>query len=122
MGANSIELYEANDKTIRFRTVDSSGAAVDSTGWRAYFTVKVKVTDDAEVISKDSDVAGEIDFISDALNNLWGVNLVPDDTKGVATGTYWYDFEIWTDDSTPLHYTCVVDTFVLKQKVKDNPA
>lgn len=100
MGANKIEIYQNNNKTINCVV---SGLAI--TGYTPYLSVKKKAIDASTVLSKTG-------VITDASTATF--YLTPTDTS-LASLDYVYDITIENDSSI---YTVVKDTFTILEGVK----
>ena len=89
----TIEVYYNNDKTINLQFNDSTGSAIDITGWTVRFTVKDKSdldnNDTKAVIKKD------VTSHSDPTNGQTSVTLTDTDTS-IEPQLYKYDIKFET--------------------------
>jgi len=90
----NLEIYEGNDSTWTVTITDSSGDAVDITGYTFLFTVKKSISDsdDDALISKN---------ITTHISPTTGVTTITlnrADTLGKDKTTYYYDYQ-WIDTS-----------------------
>lgn len=91
----ALNMVRGDNKTFTINFKDSSGDPIDISGWRIFFTLKMKQDDsDAQAkLKKDSDVAS-----GDGVDGKFELNLVPVDTSGLNTGKYYYDVQAKKDD------------------------
>jgi len=110
--SNKFEMFRGDNKTMRVTIVDGDGDSVgDTSGWRIRMSVKLKDTDAATVIFKDSDVAGEATHVS---ANIWDIFILRADTTALAAPLkYVYDVEAETDAAPAKFHTVVKDEFKL---------
>lgn len=115
--ANEISVYRGDTKTINLTFTNSSGSAIDISGWIVFFTVKLRSdnsNDDTNaVIQKD------ISAHDNAANGETSFTLTTTDTD-LQIGSYIYDIQIKdTDDDI---YTITVGTFTVNQDITKRTA
>jgi len=111
---SQISIYKGDSRTLEVTVTDTSGAAVDITGYTMKFTVKKSEADTTNTIQKTTTLATEID-LTDPANGIAEVYLLPADTLNLKAGTYVYDVEVTTDTSKV--YTVIKSTFVIVEDV-----
>jgi hypothetical protein len=100
-----ISIFAGRDYTAKFTLTTSNpfpSTPYDLTGARAWLTVKEETDSDADtVILKRNYLAGgdntEINII-DPSNGILEVYFIPDDTKTLQDGGYWFDLVIENAD------------------------
>lgn len=111
--AAKIEMFQGDNKTIRVTIVDGDGVTVgDTSGWTIRFGLKLKDTDGANLVTKDSSV-GPTEAVH-VSTNIWDIFLLRADTTGLSPGIYVYDVEAETDDAPVKFHTVVKDQFKIK--------
>lgn len=109
-----LTIYEGEDKTFTVTIKDSSGTAIDITGYTFLFTVKSKISDtDADAIIKKV-----ITSHSDPTNGVTQIALVESDTED-QSGSYLYDFQR-LDTSTDRAVILKKANFIIEQRVGDS--
>jgi len=103
-------VYKGDDKTWTLNIKNSSGSAVDITGWTIFFTAKTNKTDtdDNAIIKK------EVSTHTNPTQGISSLTLTNSDTN-VTAKTYWYDIQA-VDGSNNVH-TFGVGQFEVKQDV-----
>lgn len=85
-----IEIIRGDTRTITATFVDSSGAPLDLTGGKVFFTVNSSnepSDDSGAVITKD------VTSFATPTSGVATITLASSDTTNVAPGTYWYDLQ-----------------------------
>lgn len=98
----NLTMYRGNNKVFRFPVLDQDGNVVDITGAKIWFTVK-KASDlddanDADAIfQRKNQAAGGSDAeieITDAVNGIFKVKIVPANTSDVEADEYQFDAQV----------------------------
>ncbi len=111
LGANQIvKIYRGDNRTLKVSVVDGNDAPVSLAGGAAKFSVKKRLSNNQAKIDKSSGVSSEI-LITDPVNGVYEVYLIPSDTQDLEEGVYEYDSEITT--VTGKVYTVVRGKFVV---------
>ena len=112
--ATDLTIYESADEDWSVSITDSSGDAVDITGYKFLFTVKKRLSDsdDDAIIKKlitahADPTAGKTQIVIDSADTI-GKN-----------GKYYYDFQ-WIDDSTKRKAVLKKARFTIEQRVGDD--
>lgn len=102
-------IYKGQDKSVAIYIADETGMKT-LTSCRLVFSMRETV-DGTPVITKDSDVGGEIDIDADQVNNEGEavVNFVPADTSSLDSKRYYYD--LWLTDSVAKTYPVLTGYF-----------
>lgn len=95
LGADTIEIYKGESKTLLLTVLDENRDPQDLTGATLTMTVRKRITDTATVITKVSTTVTEIEIQAPATGGLAKIFLTPADTSSLAPGDYVYD--IWTE-------------------------
>lgn len=92
--AKNIDHYRGDTKAITCTFTNTSGDAIDITGWMVFFTVKENRndSDDDAVISK------EVSSFADPTSGVAVIDLAPADTSALRPKSYYYDVQIKRDD------------------------
>ncbi len=107
MANNKITMNRGDTYTRTVNLLDSSGSAIDASGWTIYFTVRKFAADKS--ISSDSNalitktIAGDVSGIQTLTLTSTQTNVNP--------GNYFYDIQIKKADSTIS--SSVADSFVI---------
>lgn len=117
-----LRIIRGQTKTYRVVVTDENGDLVDLTGSTLYFRVKKLIADATYVIDKDSDTAGEIDFLLPQSGNdnkgRADVKLVHNDTKSLDPGVYTYD--VWIElVSGELHPVVKPANFIIERGISE---
>jgi hypothetical protein len=94
----NIEIYQANDRQLRFYARDANLDIVDLTGATCVFSVKENKSSGSFSIQKSTAVSGE-GAIGSADQGEAFFYLVPADTSGLSTGQYWFDVKVTLSDT-----------------------
>lgn len=111
--AQEILIYRGDNRTIPVTVTDDAGA-VNLTGASIRFSVKKRKKDTDYIIKKSEADPAEIN-VTDAINGLFEIYIVPDDTQDLSITTYYFDIEI--TDSTGKTYTISMGTFKILEDV-----
>ena len=84
------EWFTGKDKLLRFTVVDSTGAAVDITGWAVTY-VLVPVGSDANVVPMISKTVGSGITLTTPASGILTVTIADTDTDDTLGGTYYYE-------------------------------
>lgn len=118
---NKVNMFLRDDKTLFVEVHYESGAAVDLSDSKIWFTVKQKTSDPdtSAILSKKNELAGgadtEILIVEPAENGQAQVFLTPDDTDLVNPGVYSYDVQVLLANGKT--YTTVRDQIIFKEDV-----
>jgi hypothetical protein len=118
---NKINMFLRDDRTLFVEVHYESGAAVDLSDSKIWFTVKQKTSDPdtSAILSKKNEAAGgadtEILIVEPAENGQAQVFLTPDDTDLVNPGVYSYDVQVLLANGKT--YTAVRDQIIFKEDV-----
>jgi len=107
MVANEVDIAQGENQTLQLTVVDSAGAVYDLTGATVTFTVKIKATESANLIQKDSNTITEVD-ITNPTGGIAQIFLLPVDTATTDPAEYVYD--VWVEDSTGDQFQAVEAT------------
>ena len=108
MTKQDVEIYRGDNRTFKVTVKDGDGNAVNITGASIIFSVKEKIGDTGYNFQKKNTAAGGGDSqikITDAVNGIYEVYIVPTDTQTLDIGNYEYDSELTT--ATSKVYTVV---------------
>lgn len=86
----TIEIIRGDDVSLNLHFKDSSGADIDITGYKVYFTVKRKLNDSDTLALIKVDVTSH----SAPITGNTVVSLVNATTDDLPEGTYYYDLQL----------------------------
>ena len=109
-----LSIYEGEDKTWTVTITNSSGTAIDITGYTFLFIVKSLISDtDANAI-----INKKITSHSDPTNGVTEIAIDSADTNNI-NGKYIYDYQ-WLDVSTKRRVVLKNAGFKIEQRVGDS--
>ena len=82
--------YCGNTKEYTLVFTDSNEEIIPIVGWTVYFTAKAKVSDSDELAMIKKDIIVH----DDPINGKTIIKLLPNDTKNLQPGIYFYDIQI----------------------------
>lgn len=88
----SVEIFRGDNQTLEVTVNDSANNAFDLTGSVARFTVREGINT-TQLIFKTSDEVTEIE-ITDPVDGVLEIYLLPEDTREMKPGLYVYDVEV----------------------------
>ena len=92
-----LDLYQSNNRQIRFLVRDESLNAINLSGAVCVFSVKEKKSDASFSIQKSTDVPSEGQIgASDEGESFFYI--VPSDTAALGIGQYWFDVRVTLSD------------------------
>ena len=108
--SNDLTIYRGDDKTWTLAFTDSTGTAIDITGYTIYFTVKINSNDidDNAVITKD------ITSHTDPTEGETEIVLTNSDTD-LPIKKYWYDIQM--KDGSDKITTVLEGRFIVVQDI-----
>ena len=111
--ADDLDIYEGEDKTWTVTITDSTGTAVDITGYTFLFTVKRKLND------SDGNALMQKEFTShsDPTNGITEIIINSADTGGL-NGNFFYDYQ-WKDTSALRRPVLKTAAFKIEQRTGD---
>lgn len=107
---NDLNIYRGDDKSWTLTFKDSSGTAINITGYTVFFTVKKNKSD----VEDDALITKDITSHSDAGNGQTTLSITNTESA-IAVGEYWYDIQ--TKDGSGNINTVVVGNFNVLQDV-----
>lgn len=95
--SNKINMIMRDNETFEAEILDENDNPIPLANTKIWFTVRKNFTDESFYIQKKSSLAGGGDSeikITDDVNGLCEIYLVPDDTKDMYPAVYVYDIQI----------------------------
>lgn len=90
-------LYRGDSRTLHLHVVNSTtGADIDITGWKIYFTVKQYKTDS----DTDAEIKKDTTTHVDPTHGKSDIVLTSEDTHNLVIGTNYYDIQVKKPDDT----------------------
>lgn len=91
-------LHRGDSREYTLTFTNSTGGAIDITGWKVYFTMKLRFghSDDDCAVKKN------IVLHDDLINGKTKIVLLPSDTETLKPNTYLYDIQIKRDSENIL--------------------
>ena len=87
-----IEIWKGKNKDIVITITDENRKIIDITGALLFFTVKKKY------VQKDADIKIHDVVPSDPVNGIGEINILPEHTRDLKIGNYFYDIQMLLDN------------------------